>query len=73
MANMLKNIDLFEDGGSWKKPKATASVKTVQKPRNPEDESADFFKAQSDMTKDGLPAASLAVENPITINGRGFD
>lgn len=60
MSNFLKNIDLLEDNDGWKKPKTAASVKTVLKPRNPEDESADFFKAQSDMSKDGLPAQSIA-------------
>jgi hypothetical protein len=64
MANMSKNIDLFteEPNDGWKKKywKGNASVETVLKPRNLEEESKDFFQAQLDMTKDGLPKQTMA-------------
>lgn len=70
MANMYKNLELInEDADSWRKAyweqkKRTqdgeASVSVVKKPRDKEDESADFFKAQHDMAKDILPKQTTA-------------
>lgn len=61
---MSKNIDLLaeEPDNDWKKKywKGSASVQTVLKPRNLEKESQDFFQAQKDMTKDGLPKQTMA-------------
>jgi len=42
-----------------------ASVETVIKPRNKEDESADFFKAQHDMAKDILPKQTIAEDDKM--------
>lgn len=92
MANMSKNIDLFDDEqpDSWRKQywkdkskaktikeeKADdffyegASVKTVLKERDPKKESADFFKAQLDMTKDLLPKETIAQKGTTVDNDR---
>lgn len=61
MANINKNLGLMEDPDEgWKKLKAKATVKTVLKNRNLEQESQEFFQANLDMTKDFLPKQTMA-------------
>lgn len=43
----------------------SASVKTVKTARDKEKESADFFKAQQDITKDVLPEQTMAEKNTM--------
>ena len=44
---------------------AGSTVETVLKPRNLENESKDFFKAQLDMTKDFLPKETMAQKGTV--------
>src|SRR5882724_3502189 len=49
---------------------ARAAVKTILKPRNLQKESQDFFQAQIDMTKDGLPKETMAEKGTIVDSDR---
>jgi hypothetical protein len=67
MANINKNLDLMDDPDEIFR-KSKGSVKTVLKPRNTEEESKDFFKAQLDMTKDFLPKETMAKKGTVVDN-----
>lgn len=61
MANMFKNLDLFSEENDRQYWKSKASVETVKKPRNPQEDTDDFNKAiTKDIPKDVLPKDAIA-------------